>query len=196
MPTTKPKRLARGILSFAKIALLHCFPLCSFETQKLETPAPTIRSRWFHLPVFLTGRPFLLGAVMYWKKGILPLKELDFSHPSGAFKICTPGHDSNMNFSSTSVLVTKLIVVENCDYEASWLFSVMCWFCLFHHDMTFHCPIKPVEQNNVPKHHQEKCEFHYVFTAYSFWNFFVELILPVLLQIVYFYIGCTSGQLN
>ena len=45
-------------------------------------------------------------------------------------------------------------------------------------------------------HHQEKCEFHYVFTAYSFWNFFVELILPVLLQIVYFCIGCTSRQLE
>ena len=44
--------------------------------------------------------------------------------------------------------------------------------------------------------HQEKCEFHYVFTAYSFWIFFVELILPVLLQIVYFYIGCTSRQLE
>ena len=63
--TTRPKRLARGILSFAKIALLHCFPLCSFETQKLETPAPTIRSRWFHLKVFLTGRLTILGALMY-----------------------------------------------------------------------------------------------------------------------------------
>ena len=65
LPTTKPKRLARGILSFAKIALLHCFPLYSFETQKLETPGPTIRSRWFHLPVFLTGVVTLLGALMY-----------------------------------------------------------------------------------------------------------------------------------
>ena len=60
-----PKRLAGGILCLAKIALLHCFPLCSFETQKLETPAPIIRSRWFHLPVFLTGHATLLGALMY-----------------------------------------------------------------------------------------------------------------------------------
>ena len=33
--------------------------------QKLETPAPTIRSRWFHLPVFSTDVLTLLGALLY-----------------------------------------------------------------------------------------------------------------------------------
>ena len=80
----------RGISSFAKIALLHCFPLCSFETQTLETPAPTIRSRWFHLPFFLTGRAFLLVALMYWvvfKKDVRRLGVLHVS-PSLSTIIC------------------------------------------------------------------------------------------------------------
>ena len=40
---------------------------CSFwnSTWKRETPAPTIRSQWFHLKVFFTGRQILSGAIMY-----------------------------------------------------------------------------------------------------------------------------------
>ena len=55
---TFKSRWVRMILCFPKIALLHCFPPCSFETQKLETLAPTIRSRWFHLTIFVLPQFF------------------------------------------------------------------------------------------------------------------------------------------
>ena len=66
----------------------------------------------------------------------------------------------------------------------------ICWFRLWQHLLTFDCLMRHVEQNIIVWNHWEKCKRHHSILWYLFWHFSVDL--SSVLQVVYFWIGCTS----